>query len=134
VSELPQQLHEAMIAATQPQRLIGHIARDSTAILVRERFPETAKQKEEAKRAKKAAERGKRISRQRHQKLERMLKELRRQCDIGMLTKINGLSEAGLKFPHLCSERKARFSVLEVRNYPSPPPTALQLLCQALPR
>jgi hypothetical protein len=28
-----------MIAATQPQRLIGHIARDSTAILVRERFP-----------------------------------------------------------------------------------------------
>ncbi len=104
-SELPQQLHEAMIAATQPQRLIGHIARDSTAILVRERFPETAKQKAEAKRAKKAkkkgckpssrkgerhifarkkgAEQGSRISRQRHQKLDRMLKDLPRQCDIG---------------------------------------------------
>ncbi len=48
--QLPQQLHEAVIAATQQQRLIGHIARDSTAILVRERFSETAKQKAEAKR------------------------------------------------------------------------------------
>jgi hypothetical protein len=112
VSELPQQLHEAMIAATQPQRLIGHIARDSTAILVRERFPETAKQKAEAKRAKKAkkkggkpgsrkgekyvfakkkaVDRGNRISRQRHQKLERMLKELPRQCDIGTKTSSKG--------------------------------------------
>ena len=112
VSELPQQLHQAMIAATQRERLIGHIARDSTAILARERFPETAKQKAEAKRAKKAkkkggkadsrkgtkhvfakkkaAERGKRISRQRHQKLDRMLKELPRQCDIGAKTSSKG--------------------------------------------
>lgn len=105
-SELPQQLHEAVIEATQRDRLIGHIARDSTAIAVRERFPETAKQKaarrREAKRKKKeaakakgnkrvryvpvkckAADRGTRIQRQRHQKLERMLKELPRQCDIG---------------------------------------------------
>jgi hypothetical protein len=115
VSELPQQLHEAMIAATQPQRVIGHIARDSTAILVRERFPETAKQKAEAKRAKKAkekggkaaprkgekrvfakkkvSERGNRISRQRHQKLERMLKELPRQCDIGTKTSSKGYQQ-----------------------------------------
>jgi hypothetical protein len=105
-SELPQRLHEAVIEATQKDRLIGHIARDSTAIPVRERFPETAKQKaakrREAKRKKKeaakakgkkraphvmakckAADRGTRIQRQRHQKLERMLKELPRQCDIG---------------------------------------------------
>ena len=47
VSELPQQLHEAVIAATRRGRLIGHIARDSTAILARERFLETARQKEE---------------------------------------------------------------------------------------
>ena len=105
-SELPQRLHEAVIEATQKDRLIGHIARDSTAIAVRERFPETAKQKaakrREAQRKKKqdakakggkrapyakvkakAADRGPRMQRQRHQKLERMLRELPRECDIG---------------------------------------------------
>ena len=115
---LPQHLHEAVIASTQRERLIGHIARDSTAIPVRERYPETEKQKaakreskkrqnaegktkKQAKPAKvntkgktgrkkgsketraKAADRGTRIQRQRHQKLERMLKELPRQCDTG---------------------------------------------------
>jgi hypothetical protein len=99
-TELPQQLHEAVIAATQKERLIGHIARDSTAIPARERFPEEAqkeKQKEKEKTVKqrrnkraqgrfakaKAAERGTRIQRQRHQQLPRMLSELPRQCDIG---------------------------------------------------
>jgi len=79
-TELPQQLHEAVIAATQSQRLIGHIARDSTAIAVRERFPEAAKEK---KRSTRKAERGTRIQRQRHQKLEQMLSDLPRQCDMG---------------------------------------------------
>ncbi len=104
-TELPQQLHEAVIASTQQGRLIGHIARDSTAIPVRERYPETAAQKAakavQRKEKKstgrtgrkkgskggfvraKAADRGTRIQRQRHQKLERMLKELPRQCDTG---------------------------------------------------
>lgn len=40
--ELPQFVHEALIRETQQGRLIGHIARDSTAIEARERFPETA--------------------------------------------------------------------------------------------
>jgi hypothetical protein len=112
-TELPQQLHEAVIAATQQHRLVGHIARDSTAIAVREKFPETAKQKavrrkaaqrkkQEAKargagkrashrfiRAK-ASDRGTRIQRQRRQKLERMLKDLPRQCDIGTKTSSQG--------------------------------------------
>jgi hypothetical protein len=39
---LPQFVHEALIADTQRGRLIGHISRDSTAILARERFPEPA--------------------------------------------------------------------------------------------
>jgi hypothetical protein len=86
-TQLPQQLHEAVIAATQQERLIGHIARDSTAIAVRERYPETeqqkaAKQEQKAKKPDgrrgrkkgskggfvraKAAERGTRIQRQRH--------------------------------------------------------------------
>ena len=40
--ELPQFVHEALIRETQQDRLIGHIARDSTAIEAREHFPETA--------------------------------------------------------------------------------------------
>jgi len=97
-SELPQQLHEGVIAATQKERLIGHIARDSTAIVAREHYPETVQQrkakaaqnkKDKKKRAKgsfekkKAAERGTRIQRQRRQKRPQMLAELPRQCDTG---------------------------------------------------
>jgi hypothetical protein len=111
-TELPQQLHAAVIAATQQQRLIGHIARDSTAIPVRERYPQTVKQKVAKQKAAKrkaakrkakkcggkagrgkgskggfskakAAEHGTRIQRQRHQKLDQMLKDLPRQCDSG---------------------------------------------------
>jgi hypothetical protein len=110
-TRLPQQLHEAFIAATQRERLIGHIARDSTAIPARERFPESAARKQPAgpaKQAKKklaktktrhpkgsfakarADERGTRIQRQRHQKLERMLNDLPRQCDIGVKTNSQG--------------------------------------------
>ena len=97
VTELPQQLHEAIVAATQGERLVGHIARDATAIPARERFPETARQRaakacrKKAKRKRpegsflrvKAAERGTRIQRQRHQKVEQMLADLPRECDIG---------------------------------------------------
>jgi hypothetical protein len=53
--ELPQQLHKAVVLDTQKGRLIGHIARDSTAIPARERFAVTAehkKQRQEKKRAK----------------------------------------------------------------------------------
>jgi hypothetical protein len=51
--ELPQQLHKAVVLETQKGRLIGHIARDSTAIPARERFAVTAehkKQRQEKKR------------------------------------------------------------------------------------
>jgi hypothetical protein len=109
-TQLPQQLHEAVIAATQQQRLIGHIARDSTAIPVRERYPETEQQKAAKQKAKKkpggrrgrkkgskggfvkakAAERGTRIQRQRHQKLDRQLKDLPQQCDMGAKTNTKG--------------------------------------------
>jgi hypothetical protein len=94
-TQLPQQLHEAVIAATQQQRLIGHIARDSTAIHARERYPEATRQQNKAARKRKpkqrtgsfarakASERGTRIQRQRHQKLDRMLSDLPRQCDMG---------------------------------------------------
>lgn len=40
-TELPQRLHEALVLEMQRGRLVGHIARDSTAIEARERFPES---------------------------------------------------------------------------------------------
>jgi hypothetical protein len=36
-TQLPQRLHHALIEATQKDRLIGHISRDSTEIVARER-------------------------------------------------------------------------------------------------
>ena len=98
-SELPQMLHRALIAATQSERLIGHISRDSTAIEARERFPRAAiqpskataknkparkkKYKKRPQRAK-ASERGTQIERQRTMPLEKMLAELPKQCAIGV--------------------------------------------------
>ena len=101
-SQLPQQLHAAVIEATQGPRLIGHIARDSTAIEAREHVPEALMEqkraakieKKKAKRGKpqrrkgafvraKARERGTRLKQQRQQKLSTMLANLPRQCDIG---------------------------------------------------
>ena len=104
--ELPQFVHEALIRQTQQDRLIGHIARDSTAIEARERYPQTGAQK--ARKAtkpqreprKRGARRGAhprykggkrpyipqtetRIARQRSMKLADMLADLPRQCDSG---------------------------------------------------
>jgi Transposase DDE domain/Transposase domain (DUF772) len=107
--ELPQFVHEALIRETQKDRLIGHIARDSTAIEARERFPETAKQRAERKATKqtakapprkRGAQRGAhrrykggkrpyipkgetRLQRQRSMQLGEMLAELPQQCDLG---------------------------------------------------
>jgi hypothetical protein len=107
--ELPQCVHEALIRETQKDRLIGHIARDSTAIEARETFPETPRQKAEKEAARPAAKRrrgpprgrrgqhkrwkgGKprtttrektRLHRQRTMTLAEMLGELSRECSIG---------------------------------------------------
>ena len=106
--ELPQFVHETLIRETQKDRLIGHIARDSTAIEARERFPETPAQtaRKQAEKAhlraprKRGAPRGAhkrypggkrpyvpqrdtRLARQREMKLPEMLADLPRQCDLG---------------------------------------------------
>lgn len=95
-TELPQQLHAALVEATQKERLIGHVARDSTAIPARERFPESQRMEKKKKKVRKpkrakgsfakakASERGTRVERQRKQKLPQMLNDLPRQCDIGV--------------------------------------------------
>jgi hypothetical protein len=101
-TQLPQQLHAAVIQATQNQRLIGHIARDATAIPAREHIPEAVMEKKRAAKARKskrsqrsfakakASERGKRIQRQPHQTLAAMLAELPQQCDMGAKTNSQG--------------------------------------------
>lgn len=109
--ELPQFVHERLICETQNSRLIGHIARDSTAIEARERYPETAAQRARrkatqsgGKMAKPGRQRGAkggphqrfkggkrpyipqtetRLSRQRSMKLPEMLADLPQQCDLG---------------------------------------------------
>jgi hypothetical protein len=118
--ELPQFVHEALIRETQKDRLIGHIARDSTAIEAREKFPETAAQKAEKRAEKKAsgavagrkrgAKKGPhrrwkggrpvrppredtRLHRQRSMKLDDMLRELPRNCSIGTKTSSKGYQQ-----------------------------------------
>jgi hypothetical protein len=109
--ELPQFVHEALIRESQKERLIGHIARDSTTIEARERYPETPAQAA-AKAAAKAAPKtrgragrkkgtggaharypgGKRpnkpkpdtrLERQRSMTLPEMLADLPKNCDLG---------------------------------------------------
>jgi hypothetical protein len=114
--ELAQFVHEALIRETQSERLIGHIARDSTAIEAREHYPETPAQaaRKQAEKTttprsprKRGAPRGPhkryqgdkrpyapksdtRLARQREMKLPEMLADLPRQCDP------DGEAEAGI--------------------------------------
>ena len=99
--ELPQFVHEALIVDTQKERLIGHIARDATAIEVRERFPEAKKKSSKSKpKPKSNKKRGpkkkgeitvKEFTRLQRQNagmnIEAMLAELPKNCSIG--TKVN---------------------------------------------
>lgn len=115
-TEMAQFTHEALVRETQKDRLIGHIARDSTAIEVRERFPEAATSptaaQQSAARKPRQSRRGKklgpakrwkggkpprrpasldtRIHRQRSMPLDQMLKELPRDCSIGAKTNSQG--------------------------------------------
>ncbi len=74
-SELQQRLHAALLECTQKDRLVGHIARDATAIEAREkvadRKPAGDKKKRYKRRPKRAraAARGTRLERQRKQTL-----------------------------------------------------------------
>lgn len=114
--ELAQFVHEALVRDTQSGRLIGHIARDSTAIHARERVPETPSQK----RAREAGQKPKRVrvstkgrklrklsrkarlaqkavpgktDRQKGMQLEQILTEIPRECNIGAKTNSQGNTE-----------------------------------------
>jgi Transposase DDE domain/Transposase domain (DUF772) len=91
-TELPQRLHEAVIRKTQQDRLIGHIARDSTAIEARERYPDNPqplpkkKRYQKGPKAKRSTPRAPRnhIEEQRRMSLERLLAELPCSCSLGV--------------------------------------------------
>lgn len=104
-------LHRALIELRASDRLIGHIARDSTAIEARERFPGPSGRRKEnqsddppANKAKKsrkkqprgrfarakAQDRGTEIEKQRKMKLSQMLARLPNQCAIGVKTSSKG--------------------------------------------
>lgn len=99
--------HETLIRETHQERLVGHIARDSSAIRAWERFPETPSQKRAQQaqtKAKKprdsakgrklgrkvrktkptAGSRDTRIERQKTMTVEQMLGEIPRPCSIGV--------------------------------------------------
>lgn len=77
-TELPQRLHEALIARWESSRLVGHISRDATAIEAREK-PLSRRGKPKRKQGK-----NKRIYKQRHEMtLDEMLDDLPKHCDVG---------------------------------------------------
>ena len=102
-SELPTRLHEALIRQTHGERLVGHIARDSTAIEGREkpRRPQQLEAPAPAKkrgRPKKGEERPakdlRRIEKQAAgMSLPEMLADLPRRCDTGVKRNAKGFQE-----------------------------------------
>ena len=103
-SELPQRLHAALIEATQKERLVGHISRDSTEIEAREKPQST---QVEAAPAKPRRKRGRprkgeqpappeptRLERQAKMKLEEMLDDLPRACNVGTKKNSKGYKES----------------------------------------
>jgi hypothetical protein len=104
--ELAQFTHEALIAETLKDRLVGHIARDSSAIEAHERFPETPSQKRARRHEKKPkherrSTKGRKYSRKPHNSqrapdpdtlierqkkmpVEKMLGTISQDCSIGV--------------------------------------------------
>lgn len=107
-AELPQRVHEALIAKTQKERLIGHISRDSTAAPARERpmkrapAPPPAESPKPPEPPKQRRKRGEpkpvedqtRIERQvGSMTLADMLADLPRECAVGCKTNSHGRKE-----------------------------------------
>ncbi len=99
--QLPARLHEALILGAQSERLVGHIARDSTAIEAREqtvrKTPEPPRPKRKRGRPKKGEERQgpplrerRRLERQGEMSLSEMLADLPRACTPGVKQNAKG--------------------------------------------
>ena len=108
-SQLPQRMHAALIEATQKERLIGHISRDSTAIEVREKpapaaveIKPVATDKRRPGRPKKGEivppPEPRRIDRQREMRLDQMLAELPRLCNAGAKRNSKGYTKSWIGY------------------------------------
>ena len=100
-SALPSRVHEALIAQTQKNRLVGHISRDSTAIEAREKPLKLAaaeKPKHKPGRPRKGEQRpekeARRLERQPGLSLEAMLADLPRHCAVGTKRNAKGHQES----------------------------------------
>jgi hypothetical protein len=109
-SELPQRLHAALIEATQKERLVGHISRDSTEIEAREKPVPTpvaaapVKDIRKRGRPKKGEElpppEPTRLERQAKMTLTEMIDDLPKDCNVGTKKNSKGYKESwvGYKF------------------------------------
>ena len=94
-SRLPQEVHKALIKKHMSEHLVGHISRDSTKIVAREKPVRKKAKKKETKRKRGRPKKGEavppkeqtRIEKQKAMTLEEMLADLPTVCDRG--TKIN---------------------------------------------
>ena len=102
-TQLPQRLHEALIAETQKERLIGHISRDSTEIEAREKPvpPPPAPEPVQAARQRGRPRKGEprpapeptRLERQAGMGLPELLADLPRECTVGSKKNSKGYLE-----------------------------------------
>jgi hypothetical protein len=108
-SELPQRLHLALIEATQKERIVGHISRDSTEIEVREKpvrpplaTAPVVKQIRKRGRPKKGeqppAPEPTRLERQAGMTLAEMLDDLPRDCNVGTKKNSKGYKESWIGY------------------------------------
>jgi hypothetical protein len=98
-TEFPQRVHDAVVRRTQADRVIGHIVRDSTAIEAREKpqpkRSSTAPPRRGSHHKTKRPKRPEQMTRLERQcsgtmKLEQILAELPRACDVGCKTNSKG--------------------------------------------
>jgi hypothetical protein len=109
-SELPSRVHEALIRQTHVDRLVGHIARDSTAIEGHEKperaeksgpsapMPTPRKRGRPRKGEEPAPKPPSRLERQTSMTLSQMLAELPRPCDVGVKRNAKGYQETWIGY------------------------------------
>lgn len=107
-SKLPQQVHHVLINKIYEKKLVGHISRDSTAIIGREK-PKKKNAKDSKKNTKRKRGRPKkgeenlkkeltRIKRQKNMTLDEMLTDLPRGCDVGTKKNSKGYKESWIGY------------------------------------
>jgi hypothetical protein len=107
-SELPQRLHAALIEATQKERIVGHISRDSTEIQAREKpvpaptAPAPVKEIRKPGRPKKGEQplppEPTRLARQANMSLAQMLDDLPRDCNVGTKKNSHGYKQSWIGY------------------------------------